>query len=213
MSYRLFAFLCFVTLVVDGRALAGSLDTIHTYTPGDYSQIHTPCDILASYPGDPYGVAPGITRDAMDKPAALAACQAALQNDPDNPRLNYELARVLAYSGQEQEAAPYREQAIDAGYPMALFMIGYLRIEGYDQRPADPCYGGALVRLSALAGHPSGLVGFPHYVQTGRFDACRNPPHVEQAEILDFLDRAGKTTGDYDRRILIKTLKAHFASE
>ena len=74
----------------------------------------------------------------MDKPAAIAARHAALDTDPDNPRLNYLLARTYGYSGLHEQSDPYRIKALNAGYPQSLLIIGYIRIEGWDGRELIP---------------------------------------------------------------------------
>ncbi|MGB3456667.1 MAG: hypothetical protein WBG08_09460 [Litorimonas sp.] len=153
----------------------------------------------------------GVTREAMDKPAAIAACLDAVASDPDNPRLNYQLARAYGYSGLHEEGDPYRMAAVEAGYPQSLFVFGYIRIEGWDGRPEEPCYGGELVRRSAHAGRFAGLVGFPHYVQTGTFEGCDTYPVIDPVEIEEFLDLAEAQASDYYQRILVRTLKTHFS--
>lgn len=190
---------------------ANPFSDIQTYDRDSYSRDVTQCDILAGHPSDPESVTKGVTREAMDKPTAIAACLAALENYPDNPRLNYQLARAYGYSGQHEAGDPYREKALKAGYPQSLFVYGYIRIEGWDGRDADPCYGGELVRRSAHAGRFAGLVGFPHYVQTGTFEGCENYPRIDRDEIVMFLEQAEDKADDYYQRILVKSLKAHFS--
>ncbi|MEM9495437.1 MAG: hypothetical protein AAGA09_05500 [Pseudomonadota bacterium] len=186
---------------------------IKTYDRDAHNRKETLCDQLAGHPNDPEAVARGVSQEEMDKPAAIAACLAAVENDPDNPRLNYQLARAYGYSGLHEEGDPYRTKALEAGYPQSLFVVGYIRIEGWDGREADPCYGGELVRRSAQAGRLAGLVGFPHYVQTGRLDRCGAYPVVRREEIQSFLQNAEGKARTYYQRILIKSLETHFAAE
>lgn len=190
--------------------LADPFAGIGTYDRADYDRTITACDRLAGHPSDPESVTPGLSRSDMDLPAAIAACQAAIMADPDNPRLNYQLARAYGYSGQHAAGDPYRAQSLSAGYPQALFVYGYIRLEGWDGRPADPCYGGELVRRSALAGRYAGLVGFPHYVQIGAFEHCETYPRISSDEIADFLNQAENRAENYYQTILVRTLKAHF---
>lgn len=186
---------------------------IQVYERSAHSREVTRCDELAGHPNDPEAVTDGVAQEAMDKPAAIAACHEAVAADPDNPRLNYQLARAYGYSGKHEAGAPYRMKAVNAGYPQSLFVFGYIRIEGWDGGQPDPCYGGELVRRSAHAGRFAGLVGFPHYVQTGTFDGCDAYPEIDRSEILSFLAEAEERGGDYYRRILIKTLQTHFADD
>ena len=180
---------------------------IATYDRNSFHRAVTDCDLLAAHHNDPERVSEGITQNDMDKPAAIAACLKALENDPDNPRLNYQLARAYGYSGLHEESDPYRLKALNAGYPQSLFVIGYISILSWDGRGADPCYGGELVRRSALAGRFAGLVGFPHYVQMGTFDQCETYPAINKTEMKSFLDQAKNSTDDYYHLILIERLE------
>lgn len=179
---------------------------IGTYNRETHDRTITQCDKLAAHFNDPERVTDGVSEKDMDKPAAIAACLAAVKNDPDNPRLNYQLARAYGYSGRHEDSDPYRLKALHAGYPQSLFVIGYISIISWDGRGADPCYGGELVRRSAVAGRFAGLVGFPHYVQMGVFDECSAYPRIDQDEIARFLERAKNETDDYYHLILIDNL-------
>ncbi|MEM9600150.1 MAG: hypothetical protein AAF926_03930 [Pseudomonadota bacterium] len=186
---------------------------IQAYEREAYDRTVTECDRLATHPSDPEAVlSEGVTRDEMDKHSAIEACHAALESDPDNPRLNYQLARAYGYSGLHEQGDLYRERAVKAGYPQSLFVVGYIRIEGWDGRTPDPCYGGELVRRSAQAGRFAGLVGFPHYVQTGAFSDCEDYPVINPEEISVFLDQAAERTSGYYQTILVRSLKAHFSN-
>ncbi len=187
-----------------------SLADIETYDRGAYQRDVTDCDRLAAHPSDPEKVTEGVSQAAMDKPAAIEACLRAVADDPDNPRLNYQLARAYGYSGRHEEGDPYRDKAVAKGYPQSLFVVGYIRLEGWDGRAKDPCYGGALIRRSALAGRYAGLVGFPHYVMTGRFDGCETYPVIDESEITRFLTTAEERAGDYYQRLLVEQLKTQF---
>ena len=93
-----------------------------------YSQVVTSCDLEAAHGNDPHAVAPGVSQAEMDFDGAIEACEAAVAADPDNPRLQYQLARVYVYSGQGEKAEPHMEAATAAEYPQALFVNG--RTEG-----------------------------------------------------------------------------------
>lgn len=186
---------------------------IKTYNRADFSQVVTDCDRLAGHPSDPDGVTSGVSQSMMDKPAAIAACHAALEKDPENPRLNYQLARAYGYSGRHAEGQPFREKALNAGYPQSLFVIGYIRIEGWDGGPKQPCYGGELVRRSAQAGRFAGLVGFPHYALTGQFDGCSGYPRLDKDEMLAFLQEAENRASGYYQQILVRQLMSDLKAE
>lgn len=186
------------------------LDDIQTYERSAHNREVTQCDVLAGHASDPETIGPGVTQEGMDKPAAIKACLEAVKADPTNPRLNYQLARAYGYSGLHEKGDPYRMAALKAGYPQSLFVFGYIRISGWDGRPADPCLGGELVRRSAIAGRLAGQLGFPYYVAAGTFDGCKEYPKVDRAEILEFLNAAKQEKGEYYQGLLKQTLLIHF---
>ena len=108
------------------------------YDYDQFSQTVTLCDQLAAHGRDPGHVGFAVSSATMDKPAAIEACLDALSNDPDNPRLNYQLGRAYGYSGQGERAMPYRLKALEADYPQSLFVIGYLYAMGRTIEP-DIC--------------------------------------------------------------------------
>lgn len=180
--------------------------TAAPFDPKPYSQEVTECDRRASHPEDPFRVAPGSSRDQIDLPAAIAACEAAVEADPKNPRLNYQLARVYGYSGVGEKAIPYRAVAVDADYPQALFVVGYLHLLGLNKQPQDRCRAGELIRRSAQQDRLAGQVGFVRWALAGRFDGC--PVPRDPAEMLGFLGAAKKHAGgDFYKAQLIEVLE------
>lgn len=193
---------------VSGAAGPVALDELQTYERSEWSREATQCDRLAGHPNDPERVGEGVEQPDIDLEAAISACQTAVAGDPDNPRLNYQLARVFGYSGRHDEGDLYRNTALAAGYPQSLFVVGYIRLEGWDGRGKDPCYGGELIRRSAIAGRYAGLVGFPHYALSGLFDECEAYPEVDKAELVRFLEQAEEQPGDFYKGLLVENLKA-----
>lgn len=210
-----------VVLTIAGMVLTGglqlapqpvNLDEIAAYQRDAFNRDITRCDELASHPDDPERVAEGIPQSAVDIDAGLTACHEAVEADPSNPRLNYQLARLYGYAGRHGEGDVYRDAALRAGYPQSLFVIGYIRITGWDGRPADPCYGGELVRRSAMAGRLAGLIGFPHYAVSGIFEACPpGLPVIDPAQMRAFLQAARSQTTDFYRLALIEQLDARLS--
>ncbi len=185
-------------------AAARTLDK--PFDPAVYSQIPTECDRLASHPEDPHRVAPGLERSQIDLPKAIVACQAAVKADPTNPRLNYQLGRVLGYSGRGGEALGNRAAAVDANYPQALFVVGYITMLGLNQQPKDICRGAELIRRSALANRLAGLLGYPTYALAGDFDSCAMPKDWQ--EMLGFVASARQQIkGDYYQGLLADMLE------
>lgn len=181
------------------------------WNPAAWSSTITACDRLAAHPSDPDKLLPGVTQAAFlaaGADLAITACTEAVASDPDNPRLNYQLARSLGYAGRGNEAQRYRDKAVAGDYPQALFVVGFVYLTG-NGAPKDTCRAAPLIRRSALAGRFAGLVGYPHYVVTGAFAGCRDV-RVDVPELLGFLDRAKahSENNDYYRGILIDDVRA-----
>jgi TPR repeat protein len=181
-----------------------------TFDVSKYSQKPTGCDVLAAHPDDPLKVAPGVRQSQVDLPTAIAACEAAVARDPENPRLRYQLGRTYGYSGQGEKAGVHRDAAVAANYPQALFVIGYLYLNGENKAPKDPCRAAELIRRSAQYGRLSGQIGYPMWVLEGRFEGCSTPQ--DRAEMLAFLEAADAQTGDFYQESLIALLKRDVAA-
>jgi len=195
-----------LTAAAESDSIHVPLNEIGVYSPDDYSSAITDCDRLAGHPSDPNGVTAGVSRAQMDKPAAIAACERAVRDDAENPRLNYQLARAYGYSGRHEEAMPYRQVALRAGYPQSLFVMGYILVTGWSGIEPDPCYGGELIRRSAAAGRYAGLVGFPYYAVKGVFTGCEDL-QVDAGELEAMLDAATERGADYYQGLLIDLLR------
>ncbi|MCP5327229.1 MAG: hypothetical protein H7A18_02055 [Sinobacteraceae bacterium] len=195
----------FCSLLV-GAASAASL----TFDPSRYSQAVTGCDRLASHPDDPYKVLPGFEKADMDLPAAIAACEIAVQQDPQNPRLRYQLGRAYGYSGQGEKAGVHREAAVAADYPQALYVIGLLYMTGRNKAPKDPCRAAMLVHRSALFGRIAGLVSYPMWVMQGHFAGCPTPQ--DPKEMRAFLDEAATKARNFYEESLVEILQRDLAA-
>jgi hypothetical protein len=192
-------------------AMAAPIDaaSIVTFDKTKWSQSVTRCDRMAAHPDDPDRVAPGLERPDMNLARALKACAAALKKDPDNPRLNYQMARVNGYAGQHAAGEPYRMKAVMAGYPQALFVVGFIQVTGWSGNPKDVCGGAELVRRAGLAGRIAGQVGFPHWVLNGTFKGCA--VRQDKAEMAAMLAAAKPQAKDFYQRMLIENLETRLA--
>lgn len=179
------------------------------YDYSRWSQAVTECDRQAAHGRDPGHVAPAVTQDGMDKAAAIAACRAAVENDPDNPRLNYQLGRALGYSNRGEEAMPYREKALAAGYPQSTFVIGYLHLIGVTIEQ-DTCRAMALWLQSARNRRLAALVSLPRHYLRGDFAACG--VQITDADLLAYLDEAKSVSNDYYVGMLVDELIAKVGS-
>lgn len=175
------------------------------YDYSRWSQAVTGCDILASHGRDPGHVAPGVSQSGMDKPAAIAACQVAVANDPDNPRLNYLLGRAYGYSGRSADAMPYRRKALAADYPQSTFTFGYLHLLGLgvDQ---DPCKTLDYWQRSAKYKRLAALVSLPRHYLRGDFDRC--DVTLSTDTLAAYLTEAKQQSSDYYVGLLIADLEA-----
>jgi len=90
----------------------------------------TDCDRLAASPHDPARTAPGVPFAALDAPAALAACQAALAAAPGEPRLAFQLGRAQAKGGDFAAARASYTTAAEGGHLAALHNLAALFAEG-----------------------------------------------------------------------------------
>ena len=179
---------------------------VQPFDPAKYSQQVTACDRLASHPEDPFHVAPGLAREAIDLPAAIAACEQAVKEDPGHPRLRYQLARVYGYSGMGEKAVPHRAAAVAADYPQALFVVGFLHLYGLNKQPQDTCRAAELIRRSALQGRLAGQVGFVRWALDGTFDGC--PVKRDPQEMRAFLAAArAQAGGDFYQGMLVDVLE------
>lgn len=197
------------SLLVVGLALASSILDAATpaskvFDSAPYSQSVTGCDRLVAHPEDPFKVAAGVDTKDVDFAAAIAACQIALDLDPENPRLRYQLARALTYAGQVKKALPLIEKAAAQHYPQAMFVTGYLYLEGFAGAPKDPCRAADLLRESGEYGRMAGILGFAAYAREGRFKGCAGEP--DNGQIVAWLDAARPLTTDYYHGLLIDAL-------
>lgn len=173
------------------------------YDYSRWSQAVTECDLLAAHGRDPGAVAPAVSRDAMDPPAAIEACTAAVAADPDNPRLNYQLGRAYGYAGRGEEAMPYRLKAVAQDYPQSLFVIGYLHLLGQTIEQ-DRCRARDLWVRSARYQRLAALVALPKHELDGDFAACGAP--LPRGDLRAYLERARDLSGDYYVGLLIDEL-------
>jgi len=169
-----------------------------------WSQQVTECDKQASHRLDPYHVAPGVLRNQMDFKLAEKACLEALAEDPENPRLNYQLGRVYGYSGRWEKGMPYRMKAVEAEYPQSLFVIGWLYLTGETINEKNPCKTISMWKKSAELGRLAAQVALPRHYMRGDFSECNIK--ITSEEMSVFLNAAASQTEDYYAEMLIEDL-------
>jgi hypothetical protein len=170
----------------------------------------TECDKLASNPEDPDRVAPGVPRDKVDLPAAIAACEREVARQPADTRSRYQLARVLFYAGQTERGVREMRAAADAGNRQAQFVYGALISNRRDNAPKDMCLVEQYWLKSARAGRQAARVSYVRHALKGRFDGCRIQASKE--EMSQFLSSAAAEAHDYYERLLIEDLTERLAS-
>jgi tetratricopeptide (TPR) repeat protein len=90
------------------------------------------CDGLAANPDDTArgsGVA-GIRWELLDPVQAVPACRSATAARQDDPRLMYQLGRVLDKQGAFTEALSWYRKSADRGYPEAMNNLGIMFTNG-----------------------------------------------------------------------------------
>lgn len=170
-----------------------------------WSQSVTECDRLAAHGEDPDRVAPGVAESKVDLPAAIAACRVDLARDSNNPRLQYQLGRALAYSGVINEALPLLDKASQSAYPQAQFVLAYLLLEGRLKAPVDRCRALGLLRAAAAQQRMAAQIGLAVWQLGGSFRECANPPAA--AELLQQLAAAREQKPGFYPLLLIEDLE------
>ena len=168
-----------------------------------WSQDVTECDRLASHGRDPGRVAPAVSSQEMDLDLAIEVCKKAVEKDPDNPRLNYQTARALGYSGRGEEAMPYRMKAVELDYPQSTFVIGYISLLGLNIEQ-DTCLALELWQRSARYRRLAALVSLPRHYLRGDFAECG--VNVPDEDLRAYLEEAKEVSSDYYVGMLVDEL-------
>ena len=159
----------------------------------------TECDMLVSHPEDPDRVAPGVEDVLLF--AGRAACEEAVRKDPENPRLRYQLGRVLFYSGDASQSLPHLEFAAANDSEQAQFVLGYITDEGFQGIQKDACKVEDLWVRSARLGRFAARVSYPRHVAHGKFDGCTIQADAD--EIRGFLAAAKEQADGYYQQLLV----------
>ena len=97
---------------------------IATAKAANVSNTITSCDQAAAHPDDPRKVATGVVWDKLDVESALLACEQAIKNQPTNPRIQFQYARVLDKNKSYDKAFDYYRKAARQGYTIAQNSLG-----------------------------------------------------------------------------------------
>jgi len=204
-ALALLASLGLMTSAASDATDAGSHLSSKRYDRSGWSQSVTECDRLAAHGEDPDRVAPGVPESKVDLPAAIAACRVDLARDSNNPRLQYQLGRALAYSGVIDEALPLLDKSSQSAYPQAQFVLAYLLLEGRLKAPVDRCRALELLRAAAIQERMAAQVGLAAWQLGGSFRDCANSPAA--AELLQHLAAARQQKPGFYPLLLIEDLE------
>jgi class 3 adenylate cyclase/outer membrane protein assembly factor BamD (BamD/ComL family) len=135
------------------------------------------CDGLAANPDDAArGGSAGIRWDVLDSNQAVPACRSAVAARPDDPRMMYQLGRVLDKQGTFAEALPMYRKAADRGYPEAMNNLGIMFTNGRGV-PRDDAEAIRLFRKAADGGSADAITNLGFMYRYGR----GVPPNLEEA--------------------------------
>jgi len=113
------------------------------------------CDLSAASPLDqsrPADIA-GIAFEKIDPKAALPACQAALAAASENPRLQFQMARVYQVTKDDSKARALYEKAANQGYALAQYNLAWMYDHGLGGVPKNEQEAARLYKLAADQGN------------------------------------------------------------
>jgi hypothetical protein len=129
------------------------------------------CDIVAGAPGDlrrPSDIS-AIPFARLDVRAANAPCQAAYEASPKNPRIMFELGRILDKEQREDTRARVLYEAAAAqGYAAAQVNLGTFHEQGRGGLAKDDKEAAQLYKLAADQGDSGGQNNLAVYYEQGR---------------------------------------------
>lgn len=171
-----------------------------------YGQV-TECDRLAAHPSDPDKLTEGVATAALMQALApaIAACEQAVAADPDNPRLNYQLGRVLFYNQEYARGFRLVEKAAALGHRQAQFVAGLIYADGQEGfiKP-DHCRSLPLWQQAADRGHYAAEVSLSRNYLRGVYEGCG--AQVKREAIVGYLQSASKKTKSYYEKLLVEYL-------
>jgi len=167
------------------------------------------CDRLAANPPDPDRVVAGVTRKDVDLPAAIAACERAVKEFPQEARFHYQLGRVRNYHGDIEPGLEHFRRAADLGYRQAWFILGALVNNKREGVAHDPCKLEQYWLTASRMGHPAARVSYVRHLTRGLFGEC--PIGASGAELHQFIDIATPEAEDYYLKLLVTDLKEDLA--
>jgi uncharacterized protein len=126
----------------------------------------TDCDLVAAAPHDANRIAEGVINGLVNTRLAIRACTEAVTADPSNPRLQFQLGRVLDLREQWDEAEHYYIKACEQRYPIAFSSRANLYQTGVP-RPRDFDFAFELHDRAATLGDLSGELNVAKFYLEG----------------------------------------------
>jgi TPR repeat protein len=150
----------------------------------------------------------GQSMTACDR--AMAACTADLRADPDNPRLQYQLARAIVYHADRhgtsyEEGMVYLAQSADAGHVQAMFVYGLML-----SREARACEAAPWTRRAAEGGLKAARLAYVDSAVGGQWADC--DVTFNKDVMSDFLDAAADQVSGYYEKMLLGALRREVAA-
>lgn len=112
------------------------------------------CDSLAAHPLDPLKPpnVNGVEDDDIKAGEAAEKCEFALEDDDENPRIMYQLARAYLAYGKTAEGIELMTDAAESGHAVAIATLGDIVLYGVLNDEPDPEKAKALYLKAAAAG-------------------------------------------------------------
>ena len=126
----------------------------------------TDCDLVAAAPHDANRIGEGVINGLVNTRLAIRACTQAVTADPENPRLQFQLGRVLDLREQWDEAEHYYIKAAEQRYPIAFSSRANLYQTGVP-RPRDFDFAFELHDRAATLGDLSGELNVAKFYLEG----------------------------------------------
>lgn len=122
------------------------------------------CDELAANPNDRNKAGPGVPYDVLKSQTqdAVARCELATKQEPNELRFQYQLARALQLTDRAR-AFQLHQRLVQLNYPAAFDNLGWL----YYSERKNPVEATKLFRLGAQAGDPDSMVSLAEMIDRG----------------------------------------------
>ena len=166
-----------------------------------------PCDWHAAHKEDPEAVGPGMADEGIEPRDVIPACEAAVRQDGNTPRLRFQLARGYLAAGRIDDAARQLLTAAQAGHGGALAYLADLYVEGVPGIAADPALAKTLYEKALAAGFKPARTVLAAFVdRTAEFEAAEK----DNSRAQDSLSALGPGKGFMNPDIIANILAGQF---